>query len=100
MSIQKIIEEKKGEFDKEFLTETSNMTRSGKRLICDPDFAKSFIFNDIIPAVIEAAIKEVEKFDIKYGMRGEPVKDPLVNLSYAKYEIIKSLSETLQAIKK
>jgi hypothetical protein len=42
-TLHTLIEKKEEEFDEKFLLEDSNQTYSGKRLVCDPQFAKYFL---------------------------------------------------------
>ncbi len=57
-----------GRFDKKFITSPSGLTKSGRRLDCDPDYVKSFI-SSLLTSQKERIKKEVE------GMKRGKVKD-------------------------
>lgn len=46
-------------FDEEFLTEADDLTHSGLRLICDPNFAKAFIETEILKAKGEGRVQVI-----------------------------------------
>lgn len=67
MTLPNLIEEVKKEFDEKFIQVASDRTKSGMRLDCDPEYAKSFLSTAITRAWnegLDEGVKEIEKLMI------------------------------------